>query len=53
MQGYDICITGESYAGQYIPYLASGFLDAKDEINFNLKGILINDPYMNSGDTLQ
>ncbi len=53
MQGYDIYITGESYAGQYVPYIASGFLDAKDEINFNLKDILINDPGMDSGDTLQ
>jgi carboxypeptidase D len=53
MQGYDIYITGESYAGQYIPYIASGFLDAKDEINFNLKGILLIDPYINDGDTLQ
>jgi carboxypeptidase D len=53
MQGYDIYFTGESYAGQYIPYIASGFLDAKDEINFNLKGILINDPYMNDLNTLQ
>ena len=52
MQGYNIYITGEDYAGQYIPYIASGFLDAKDKINFNLKGVLINDPFINYNDTL-
>jgi carboxypeptidase D len=52
MQGYNIYIAGESYAGQYIPYIASGFLDTKDEINFNLKGIIINDPSINYDDTM-
>ncbi|PMD33698.1 alpha/beta-hydrolase [Hyaloscypha variabilis F] len=52
MQGYKIYIAGESYAGQYIPYIASGFLDAKDEVNFNLKGIQINDPSINYDDTM-
>ena len=52
MQGYKIYIAGESFAGQYIPYIASGFLDAKDEVNFNLKGIQINDPAINHDDTM-
>jgi carboxypeptidase D len=52
MQGYKIYIAGESYAGQYIPYIAFGFLDAKDEVNFNLKGIQINDPSINYDDTM-
>jgi carboxypeptidase D len=51
LQGYDIYITGESFAGQYIPYIASSFLDAKDETSFNLKGTMIYDPLINSHDT--
>lgn len=47
MQGYKVYITGESYAGQYIPYIAAGFLDQNDTIHFNLKGIQINDPSIN------
>ena len=52
LQGYDIYIAGESFAGQYIPYIASGFLDAKDKTSFNLKGIMIYDAAINSLDTL-
>ncbi|KAJ5673710.1 hypothetical protein N7507_002837 [Penicillium longicatenatum] len=47
MQGYKVYITGESYAGQYIPYLAAGMLDQNDTTHFNLKGIQINDPSIN------
>lgn len=47
MEGYKIYLTGESYAGQYIPYLADGMLKRKDTKNFNLKGIQINDPSIN------
>ncbi|KAF7117671.1 hypothetical protein CNMCM5793_006794 [Aspergillus hiratsukae] len=42
-----VYITGESYAGQYIPYIASGMLDEKDTKYFNVKGIQINDPSIN------
>jgi carboxypeptidase C (cathepsin A) len=52
MQGYKVYITGESYAGQYIPYIASGMLDEKDHEYFNLKGININDPSINDDNTL-
>jgi carboxypeptidase D len=52
MQGYKIYITGESYAGQYIPYIASGMLDEDDCEYFNLKGININDPSINNDNTL-
>jgi len=37
-------LTGESYAGMYVPYIADAFLSAKDEKYFNLAGISINDP---------
>ncbi|KUJ18761.1 alpha/beta-hydrolase [Mollisia scopiformis] len=47
MQGYKVYITGESYAGQYIPYIASGMLDENDTTYFNVKGVQINDPSIN------
>ncbi|KZM20207.1 Carboxypeptidase D [Ascochyta rabiei] len=37
-------ITGESYAGFYVPYIADGFISANDTEYFNLAGISINDP---------
>jgi len=37
-------VTGESYAGFYVPYIADGFLSAKDDRYFNLAGVSINDP---------
>jgi carboxypeptidase D len=52
MQGYKIYITGESYAGQYIPYLADGMLNRKDDTYFNLKGIQINDPSINEDNVM-
>lgn len=46
MEGYKVYITGESYAGMYIPYIASGFLDQNDTTYYNLKGIQIIDAYI-------
>lgn len=41
----EITLAGESYAGQYIPYIASSLLErnkrVKDEEKYNLKGLLI------------
>ncbi|KAF1849123.1 serine carboxypeptidase-like protein [Cucurbitaria berberidis CBS 394.84] len=37
-------VTGESYAGYYVPYIADGFIQANDTKYFNLAGISINDP---------
>lgn len=44
MQNWDMYITGESYAGYYVPYVADGMIQANDTEYFNLKGISINDP---------
>ena len=44
MTGRKVYITGESYAGQYIPYIASYMLDQNDTQYYNVKGIQINDP---------
>lgn len=52
MHGYKIYFAGESYAGQYIPYMASGMLNSVDNKYFNLKGIQINDPSMNEDNVM-
>jgi carboxypeptidase C (cathepsin A) len=52
MQGYKVYITGESYAGQYIPYIASAMLDAEDETYYNVKGVNIMDPSINDDSIL-
>ena len=52
MHGFKVYITGESYAGQYIPYIAGGMLDAKDDKYFNVKGVQINDPSINTDDVM-
>jgi carboxypeptidase D len=44
MTGYDVYLTGESYAGQYIPYIAQYMLEQNDTEYYNVKGIQINDP---------
>ncbi|KAJ9134685.1 Carboxypeptidase [Coniochaeta hoffmannii] len=44
LQGYKVYIAGESYAGAYVPYIASSFLDEDDATYFDQRGILIYDP---------
>ncbi|KAF2234151.1 serine carboxypeptidase [Viridothelium virens] len=39
-----VYITGESYAGYYIPYVADAFITQNDDEYYNLKGVAINDP---------
>ncbi|KAI1635352.1 Alpha/Beta hydrolase protein [Biscogniauxia mediterranea] len=46
MQGYKVYIAGESYAGLYVPYIASAMLDANDTTYYDLNGILIYDPVL-------
>lgn len=52
MTGRKTYLTGESYAGQYIPYIAEAMLEAKDTEFFNVKGIQINDPSIGDSDVL-
>jgi len=52
LHGRKVYITGESYAGQYIPYIASAMLDQEDTTYFNVKGVQINDPSINDDDVL-
>jgi carboxypeptidase D len=44
LKGSKIFVTGESYAGFYVPYIADSFIQANDLEYFNLAGISINDP---------
>lgn len=44
MGGRKVFLTGESYAGQYIPYIASAMLKQDNETPFNVKGALLYDP---------
>ncbi|RAH66603.1 putative serine carboxypeptidase (CpdS) [Aspergillus aculeatinus CBS 121060] len=47
LHGRKVYLTGESYAGMYIPYIASAMLDEENETYFNVKGVQINDPSIN------
>ncbi|KAK2743717.1 hypothetical protein FQN55_007120 [Onygenales sp. PD_40] len=51
-KGRDVYLTGESYAGQYIPYIANEMLDKEDTDYFNVKGIWLINPSINSDDVL-
>lgn len=44
MTGRKVYITGESYAGQYIPYIAMYMLEQNNTDYYNVAGIQINDP---------
>ncbi|KAL8916656.1 MAG: hypothetical protein Q9172_006196 [Xanthocarpia lactea] len=52
LQGRKVYITGESYAGYYVPYIANAMLDANDSTYYNVEAILIYDP-STSTDTVQ
>ncbi|EXA29420.1 hypothetical protein FOVG_19087 [Fusarium oxysporum f. sp. pisi HDV247] len=44
MKGATTYITGESYAGFYVPYIADAFITANDDDYYKLGGVAINDP---------
>ncbi|KAI0472832.1 alpha/beta-hydrolase [Xylariaceae sp. FL0804] len=50
MQGYKVYVTGESYAGMYVPYIAAAMLDQNDTTYYDLSGIMINDPVIGNDD---
>ena len=52
LQNSQLYLAGESYGGYYVPYVASGMLDANDTKYFDVKGIMINDPSI-GGFTIQ
>lgn len=44
MKNHKTYVTGESYAGRYVPYVSSAILDQPDKSLFNLGGALMYDP---------
>ncbi|PTD05982.1 putative serine carboxypeptidase [Fusarium culmorum] len=52
LKGATTYITGESYAGYYVPYIADAFITAADDEYYKLGGVAINDPILGDG-TLQ
>ena len=52
LTGRKVYLTGESYAGQYIPYIAYYMLEANNTDYYNVKGIQINDPSINEDSTM-
>lgn len=44
MHQYDVYLTGESYAGMFVPYIANHFLEQNDDEYYKVKGIQVNDP---------
>lgn len=41
ISNFKIYVTGESYAGRYVPYVSAAMLDANDTIHSNLSGALM------------
>lgn len=41
IKNYKIYVTGESYAGRYVPYISAAMLDANDTTYYNLSGALV------------
>ncbi|KAH0566350.1 hypothetical protein GP486_000256 [Trichoglossum hirsutum] len=52
LHGRKVYITGESYAGYYIPYIANAMLSSHDTNHYRVSGILMYDPVIGS-DALQ
>ena len=48
IKNYKIFVTGESYAGRYVPYIANAMLDEDDPSYYDVNGILVYDPCIGS-----
>ncbi|WVO14452.1 hypothetical protein L204_102086 [Cryptococcus depauperatus] len=53
IQNYKIYISGESYAGRYVPYISAAMLDQEDKRYYNLSGALVYDPCIGEFDYVQ
>ena len=49
VHGNPVYVTGESYAGYYVPYIADAFINADDTDYYNIQGVAINDPIIGDG----
>ncbi|KAG9699739.1 serine carboxypeptidase, partial [Aureobasidium melanogenum] len=50
---YKIYVTGESYAGRYVPYISAAMLDQNDTEYYDLSGALVYDPCIGDFDYTQ
>jgi carboxypeptidase D len=48
LQDFTVYLTGESYAGLYISYIADAFLNSNDKEYYNVSGILMYNPSLSS-----
>jgi carboxypeptidase D len=44
INNFKIFVTGESYAGRFVPYVSAAMLDQNDKTYFNLSGAITYDP---------
>ena len=44
IKNYKIYVSGESYAGRYVPYVSAAMLDQDDKEHYDLSGALMYDP---------
>ncbi|KIV86478.1 hypothetical protein PV11_02089 [Exophiala sideris] len=44
IKSFKIYVTGESYAGRYVPYISAAMLDQNDTTYYDLSGALVYDP---------
>ncbi|OKL63264.1 Serine-type carboxypeptidase F [Talaromyces atroroseus] len=53
IKNFKIYITGESYAGRYVPYISSAMIDQNNTEYYDLSGALVYDPVIGSYDVVQ
>ncbi|OCK73368.1 putative pheromone processing carboxypeptidase [Lepidopterella palustris CBS 459.81] len=53
IKNFKIYVTGESYAGRYVPYISAAMLDKKNKEYFDLSGALVFDPCIGQFDYTQ
>lgn len=53
ISNYKIYVTGESYAGRYVPYIASAMVDSNNTEFFNVSGALVYDPCIGDYENIQ
>ncbi|KAE8352258.1 Alpha/Beta hydrolase protein [Aspergillus coremiiformis] len=53
IKNFTIYVTGESYAGRYVPYISAAMLDQKDKEYYDVKGALMYDPCIGQHDYVQ
>jgi len=51
LQNKKVYVTGESYAGYYVPYIVDAMHNANNTEFFDVRGLLIYDPSLTSGST--